>query len=202
MPVLPGMPVTTLRRSPGSNARIDPRDLARIRRDGRVDEQPLERMVEIPVIDEMLVVPDDLAGLGVERERRVVIQVLLVRAAENELRGRDRHGRADVDAGQRRIEARHHPRADVPALLHRHVAPALVAGLAGLRDRVRAPQLLAGRGVVRGDHAAFVRRIGLALPARDDLAARDDRARRRARAHVGSCTCVSHTSVPVRASIA
>jgi hypothetical protein len=33
-------------------------------------------MIEIPVIDDVLVVPDDLAGVDVERERRVVVEVL------------------------------------------------------------------------------------------------------------------------------
>ena len=82
-------------------------------------------MIEIPVIDDVLVVPDDLAGVGVEGERRVVIEVLLVVAAERELRRRDRDRRADVDHVGLRVVARHHPRADVPALLHRHVAPRL-----------------------------------------------------------------------------
>ena len=56
--------------------RIDPGHLARIRRDGCVDQQPLKRMIEIPVIDHVLVIPDDLAGIGIQRQRRVVIQIL------------------------------------------------------------------------------------------------------------------------------
>src|SRR5690606_37878895 len=100
-------------------------------------------MVEIPVIDEMLEVPEDLAGIGIDRERRVVIEVLLIRAAEHEFRRRRRDRGSDVDAVQLGIEARHHPHADVHALLVWHVAPGLVAGLAGLRYRARAPQLLA-----------------------------------------------------------
>src|SRR6185295_8958180 len=47
----------------GLEPRIDPADLARIGRDRSVDQQSLERMVEIPVIDQMLVVPNDLARL-------------------------------------------------------------------------------------------------------------------------------------------
>ena len=142
MPVLPGMPVITLRRLAGLQARIDPRDLARFGRDRGVDEQPLERMIEIPVVDQMLVVPDDLAGRGIERERRVVIEVLLVVAAEDELRRGNRDRRADVDLVEHGVVARHHPRADVPALLHRHVAPGLVAGLAR-------------RGIVRVRHSSL-----------------------------------------------
>jgi hypothetical protein len=106
-------------------------------------------MVEIPVIDDVLVVPDDLAGVGIERERGVVVQVLLVVAAQDELRRGDRHRRADVDQIERRIVARDHPRADVPALFERDIAPRLVARLAGSRNRPRAPQLPAGLRVER-----------------------------------------------------
>ena len=67
-------------------ARLDLRGLIhahflRVGRDRGLHQQPLEGMVEVPVIDDVLVVPDDLAGVGVERERRVVVQVLLVVAA-------------------------------------------------------------------------------------------------------------------------
>ena len=91
-------------------------------------------MIEIPVVDDVLVVPDDLAGVGIEGERRVVIEVLLVGAAERELRRRDRHRRADEDQVRLGVVARHHPRADVPALFHRHVAPGLDRRLAWTRN--------------------------------------------------------------------
>ena len=164
MPVLPGMPVMTLRRLARLDLRVDPRHFLRVGRDRRFDEQALERMIEIPVIDDVLVVPHDLAGVGVDGQRRVVIEVLLVVAAERELRRRNRHRRADEDQVRLGVVARHHPGADVPALLHRHVAPRLVARLAGPRDRARAPQLLAGLRVVRGDDAGVVgrRRAGTA----------------------------------------
>jgi hypothetical protein len=35
-------------------------------------------VVEIPVIDDVLVIPDNFAGVGVDRERAVVIEVLFV----------------------------------------------------------------------------------------------------------------------------
>ena len=69
MPVLPGMPGDDLAPLARLHLRVDPRHFARIRRDGGVDEHALERMIEIPVIDEVLVVPDDLAGVGIQRER-------------------------------------------------------------------------------------------------------------------------------------
>ena len=143
---------------------------------------PLERMIEIPVIDDVLVVPDDLAGVGVNGERAVVIEVLLVVAAERELRRGDRHRRADVDQVQLRIVARHHPGADVPALFHRHVAPRFVARLARPGNRVEAPQLLAGSRIVRRDDAGVAAGVGLALAAGDHLAVGDDRAAARRRA--------------------
>ena len=42
-------------------------------------------MIEVPVIDDVLVVPDDLSGVGVERERGVVVEVREVVAREREL---------------------------------------------------------------------------------------------------------------------
>ena len=144
------------------------------------------------MVDEMLVVPEQAPSAGIERERRVVIEVLLVGAAENELRRGDRHGRSDVDPLQHGIVARHHPRADVPALLHGHTAPRLIAGLARPRNRARAPQLLAGGRIVRRHDAGFVSRVGLALPARDDLAVGDDRTGRGAGSRLG----VVHRRLP------
>ena len=175
MPVLPGMPVMTLRRSPGLIFGLIHATSFASRRDRGLHEQPLERMIEIPVIDDVLVVPDDLAGVGVERERRVVIEVLLVVAAERELRRGDRHRRADVDQVGLGVVARDHPRADMPALLQRHIAPRLLARLAGSRDRSNAPELFAGLRVVRRDDARVAGRVRLTLPAGDHLAVGDDR---------------------------
>src|SRR5690606_28810632 len=47
------------------HARADPSDGVRVRRDGRLDQDPLERMIEIPVIDDVLEMPHDLAGIRV-----------------------------------------------------------------------------------------------------------------------------------------
>ena len=127
---------------------------------------------------QVLVVPDDLAGVGVEREGRVVVQVREVGPAEHELRRRRGDRRADVDEVQLGVVARHHPRADVPAFLERHVSPRLVPRLARPRDGPAPPQLLSGAGVVGGDDAGVGGGGGAAAPARDDLAVRDDRPRR------------------------
>jgi hypothetical protein len=50
---------------------------------GGIDQQALEGMIEIPIVDDMLVIPNNLVGLRVRRERRVVIEILLVVASRN-----------------------------------------------------------------------------------------------------------------------
>ena len=135
--------------------RIDPGHLARIGRDRRVDQQALERMIEIPVIDDVLVIPDDFAGIRIDGQRAVVIQVLLVIAGQQEFgRGRSHRG-SDIEQVQLRVVARRHPGAHVLALFVRDVAPGFVAGLARFRNGVGAPQFFAGLGVMRGDDAGL-----------------------------------------------
>ena len=158
-----------------AQARIDPRHLARVGCDGRVDQHALERMIEVPVIDGVLVVPDRLARRGPKRERRVVIEVLLVVAGQHELRRRRRDRGADVDEVELGVVARDHPGADVPALVVGHVAPAVAAGLAGLRDRALAPELLARARVVARDDARVGAAVRLAVASRDQHAVRDER---------------------------
>ncbi len=43
-----------------------------------MDQQAFEGMIEIPVIDDVLVVPDNLSGIGVQRQRAVVVEICLV----------------------------------------------------------------------------------------------------------------------------
>ena len=89
-------PALLARLQPG----VDPGDGVGVGGDGGVDEQPLEGVVEVPVVVQVLVVPPDLAGVGVEGEGRVVVQVRQLGAAEHELRGRRGDRRADVDEVQ------------------------------------------------------------------------------------------------------
>ena len=133
-------------------------------------------MVEIPVVVHVLVVPDDLACVAVERERRVVVQVRLVRSAEHELGRRRRDRGAGEDQVELRVVARRHPGADVGPLLERHVAPGLVAWLARCGNRAAPPQLLAGQSVVGRDHARVGPGSRRAAAARERLAVADDRA--------------------------
>jgi len=124
----------------------------------------------------VLVVPRDLTGIGVERQRRVVIEMRLVGAAEHELRRRGGHRRPHIDEVQRRVVARHHPGADMLPLFEGHAAPGLVTGFARCRNRAPSPDLGAGACVVRGDDARVRGRVRSAAASRDHLAAGDDRA--------------------------
>ena len=125
----------------------------------------------------MLVVPHDLARVATQGQRRVVVEVLLVHPAQHELRRGRGDRRADVDQVQLRIVAGHHPRADVAALLERDVAPRLVAELARPRNQAAAPELVAGRRVVRDDDAGVGPAARVAAAPREHLPAGDDRSR-------------------------
>src|SRR6185436_9082536 len=59
----------------GLDRRIDPLHRILRGRDLRLEKDTLEGVVEIPMIDDVLVEPHDLARLRVNRERAVVIQV-------------------------------------------------------------------------------------------------------------------------------
>ena len=135
-------------------------------------------MVEVPVVVEVLVVPADLAGVGVQGQRGVVVQVRVLDAAPQELRGRRGDGRADEDEVQVKVDAGGRPRPHVHAVLVGHVAPRLLAGLAGGGHQPPAPQLLAGLGVVGHDDARLGPRPRAAAPPRERLAGADDGARR------------------------
>ena len=85
--VLPGTrdhlaPLTRL------HLRVDPGHFLRIGSNGGFDEQALEGMIEVPVIDDVLVVPDDLSGVGVDGQCAVVVEVREVVARERELGAR------------------------------------------------------------------------------------------------------------------
>ena len=145
------------------------------------------------MVVQMLVVPHDLAGVGIERERRVVVQVLLVDTAQHELGGRRRHGRSDIDEIQNRVVAWHHPRPDVPTLLVRHITPRLVTRLARRGYRPRAPQLRTGSGVVRRDDTRLGATPRRAAATGDDFSVRNDRTRGLVRRVLG---VIEHLGLP------
>ena len=122
-------------------AKADPGDGVGVGGDRGVDEQALEGMVEVPVVVQVLVVssrsrrcrrrgPGSSCGIGA-----------CSRCAPQQLRGRRgrtcRRRRVQVEA-----DAWGRPRPHVSAVLVGHVAPGLVAGLAGgTRAAATAPSL-------------------------------------------------------------
>ena len=127
------------------------------------------------MVVQVLVVPHDFAGVGVQRERRVVIEVLVVDPAQSEFRrGRGDRG-PDVDQVQFGVEAGHHPGADVPTVLERHVSPRLVAGFAWPGNQPSPPELLTGDRVVGGNDAGVWSPGRHAAAPGDDLAVGNDR---------------------------
>ena len=88
-------------------------------------------MVEVPVVVQVLVVSSGSRWVGVEGERRVAVQVRVLDAAPQELRGWRGDGRADEDEIQVEVDAGGRPRPHVNTVLVGHVAPSPVAGLAG-----------------------------------------------------------------------
>src|SRR5262249_4672742 len=134
------------------------------------------------VAGELVVVPDELAGLDVERERRIAVEI--GRRGEGNGVGTAvaRKPRIGVRIGDAPVEdlalgiigARQAPRPR-RALLDRHVGPGVAAGLAGRGGGVELPDFLAGLGVVRGDEAVRAHAL-LAGPVRDDLAVGDEHA--------------------------
>ncbi len=155
--------------------RIDPGHGALVRRDLGVDQEPLEGVVEVPVVVDVLVVPDDLAGVHVEGHRGRHVEVVLVVPRELILgrRGGDRG--AVVDQAELRVVAGRVPGPDRDPLLARGVSPGLAARLVGQGDGVGAPQLLAGEGVIGHDHAGVGAAGHCAGPAGNHLAVGDDR---------------------------
>ena len=132
-------------------------------------------MIQIPVIDQVLVVPADLPGVAVQRQGGVVVEILLVRPLQQELGGGCRHGRTHEHQVEFVVVARHHPGADVAARFERHTAPGLVAVLAGRRDQTPPPDFFAGQGVEGDDNAGLGSAIRQAASPGHGLAARNDR---------------------------
>ena len=141
-------------------------DAARHAVDGQVDDLPLERPVEIPlVVRKVLEVPDERAGVGIHGQRRVRVERVARRARRVRLaaagpcrrccRCRSRRGRSRVVAARR-------PDRRAAALLERNAVPALVAGLAGFRDRAEPPRFCAG--LARRARRSAARRSFAATP--------------------------------------
>ena len=146
-----------------------------------VDQDRMHRHVVVPdvVVNELLV-PDHLAGLDIQADERVGIQVGAGTMAAVSVVGRRFGG--EVHVSQLVIGRERTPHADVAGVVRRSVQPGLVAGLAFARDGVEDPELLAGANVERQDVAldVFLVRAGAALRQRrtdDDHIVGDDRRR-------------------------
>ena len=126
-----------------------------------------------------------------------MIEVLLVVPRHEKFRSRRGDGGSDIQHVELGIVARHHPRADVAALGIGNAAPGFIAGLPGSGNRTRAPQLLAGNGIVSGDDTAVGAKLVLASARGKDLAVGDDGPRGLLR---WSLAIVDDTGFPVKFS--
>src|SRR5882672_8867217 len=150
-------------------------DLAHLAIDVGVVEHVDADLVVVPgVVRQILVVPDELAGIDIERHDGVRVEIV----ARSRLRivDRDRISGAPDGEPVGRIVGAGLPQpaaAGLPCV--GLVLPGLAAGLAGLWDDVPAPQLVAGPRVETGEPAAGA---GIAGAVRhDDLAVGRDRRR-------------------------
>src|SRR5262245_36330817 len=129
-------------------------DLALLAVDYLVIEHVDADLVVIPrLVRRVLKVPDQLAGIDVERHRRVGVEVVAGARLGIVLRHRiacapdGESGRGVVGAGLPQPAA-----TGLPGVVL--VLPGLAAGLARLRDRIPAPELVAGARIERGHPAA------------------------------------------------
>src|SRR5688572_262424 len=102
----------------------------------------------------MLEVPREPTRVGIDGERRVRVQRIARLAGLVRLQQRARVvgvARAEIGEARLRIVAARRPDRGAAALLERNAVPALIAGLAGLRDRAETPRDLARLNVEADD---------------------------------------------------
>ena len=157
-------------------------DAARPPVDGHVEGHRGGGVVEVPdVVVHGLEVPAALAGLDVEGDDAGAEEPVPGPEPPVEVDGRRVGG--DVHEPQLGVGRHRRPRRHVAGPLPGVVLPRLVAELAGPRDDVELPEVLAGAGVVAQDVARHVLDAGLVVAllgrvADDDDAVDDDRGRR------------------------
>src|SRR5262245_66451192 len=110
-------------------------------------------MIEVPMIDDVLVVPNDLPVVRIQSQRGVVVQVCEIVSRQHEFRSGGRDRRPNVKKIQLRIVTGNHPRADMRALLVRNASPPFIPRLAGHGYGPCTPQLLPRLRIVRNDDA-------------------------------------------------
>ena len=146
-----------------------------------------------------LVVPREVAGLGIERERAVGVEGVAVGAARQP---RPRLGLRSGPVGEvgDGVVAARNPRVAAGPERRREVAPGVAPRVAGLGNRRRAPQLGPAVRVVGGDEAGAVLVPLAAGHAGDDPAVDDDRSARVpvAEPGVGDGVIPDHLAVPGR----
>ena len=136
-----------------------------------VDENALEHLVEIQrFAGRVLIMPCERAVLRPQRERRARVErIVEVRGAAACAHPWLRLRRAPIGQIEIGIVAAGDPRLAADAQVIRQFAPRLRSRLAGSRDRVEFPQLLAGCRIVPADPAAVV-----PVPIASDKAVDDD----------------------------
>ena len=155
--------------------------LAGLAVDRKIDEHPLVDVIEVPgVVFEMLVVPLQLPGVGIDGEGRVRVHRAVLGAGLGRQRpahlGDPRIGLAGavIDEVLVGVIAPGNPRRGAEPALQRQSVPGVVIGVAGMGDGVDPPQLLAGLGVMAGDEAAAGLGIAATGHALDHLAVDDE----------------------------
>ncbi len=128
----------------------------------------------------MLVVPGQLAGIGIERQRRIGIERIVIRHAPARARrqqGADVVGiaGAEIHQIQIRIIAADRPYSGAVALVDWRAIPAVAARLARPRDGVETPQLPAALRI-QGDDEVTAAGIDAQADTDDDLAVNEQRA--------------------------
>ncbi len=130
----------------------------------------------------MLVVPGELARVGIEGDCRVRVQRIVVRQVLTVARDQQRAdvvgvAGPEIDQIQIRIVAADRPDSGTEALLHRGAVPTVAAGLPRTRDRVEAP-LLGARLCIQPDDPIATACIDTQADTDDHLAVGDQRAAR------------------------
>ena len=130
---------------------------SRIRRHLGLYQNALEGVILIPIVSgKMLKVPLDLAGVGIQGERRICVEDVATLCVSLDRSPRNGHRHADIDQVKVRIVARGNPCGASAALLVWKSSPGFTSGLPLLWDRMRAPQLLTRLHVVGRDPATRV----------------------------------------------
>ena len=139
-----------------------------------VDEHALEHVVEVVrLARHELVVPRQLAGLGIQRQHAVRVERVAVGGPRYPRPRLGLRGRPVGEVGLG-VEGARYPGVRAGPIHQRQVAPGVAARLARLGDRRRAPDLVAGLGVVGGDEADIVLVVLAAGHARHDSSLHDD----------------------------